>query len=107
MLQIVLRHRLPFKSVAKIFIRIYDLRPEFVGGTIHKLSKGIDSGDILYHALPSLTKINSPFEFTMNAVRAVQESIIKYIQSGKIFKLDSVKQEGNLLIRYSLTVIVH
>ena len=83
------------------FWALYDNKPEFVGGTIHKLSKGLDSGPILYHALPSLSKINSPFEFTMNAVKAVQESIIKYIQTGRIFKLNPIKQENNLLIRYS------
>lgn len=33
------------------FWALYDKKPQYVGATIHLLSKGIDSGPTLYHAL--------------------------------------------------------
>ena len=50
------------------FWAMYDNRPEYVGATIHKLSKGLDSGDIFFHCLPRINKNNNPFEFTMSVV---------------------------------------
>ena len=39
------------------FWALYDNNPHLVGTTIHLLSKGLDSGPILYHALSNI-KIN-------------------------------------------------
>ncbi|MBU6235887.1 MAG: methionyl-tRNA formyltransferase, partial [Alphaproteobacteria bacterium] len=61
------------------FWALYDNRPEYVGSTVHMLSKGLDSGAMLYHALPKLDGCANPFEFTMKAVDAVQKSVVERI----------------------------
>ena len=41
------------------FWAIYDKNPEMVGATIHYLSEGLDSGDILFNVFPKSEKVNS------------------------------------------------
>ncbi len=82
------------------FWALYDRKPEYVGATIHLLSKGLDSGPILYHALPRFTDDN-PFEFTMRAVEVAQTSLIKQILNTNIHRLEPRVQDKNLEIRYS------
>ena len=50
------------------FWALYDDNPHLVGATIHMLSKGLDSGPILYHALSNLK--TNPFEYTMSTVKS-------------------------------------
>tara|TARA_B100000780_G_C20970977_1_gene387670 strand:+ start:159 stop:722 length:564 start_codon:yes stop_codon:yes gene_type:complete len=40
------------------FWALYDGNPNMVGATIHKLTKGLDNGPILYHALSDIKKIH-------------------------------------------------
>ncbi len=54
------------------FWALYDDNPHLVGTTIHLLSKGLDSGPMLYHAMSNLK--TNPFEYTMSTI------------SNKIFK---------------------
>lgn len=82
------------------FWALYDDRPEYVGATVHLLSKGLDSGPILFHALPKLG-LENPFEFTMRSVDVVQRSLIKTIDNGTLRKYDPIPQEKELQIRYS------
>lgn len=82
------------------FWALYDNHPECVGATIHHLSKGLDSGDILYHALPKIGHCN-PFEFTMKAVEAAQSSLIERINNKIIFDMKPQKQNKLLEIRYT------
>ena len=37
--------------------------------TIHLISKGVDNGNILYHAMPN-NNITDPFEYTMSSVKS-------------------------------------
>ena len=46
------------------FWALYDNNPHLVGATIHLLTKGLDSGPILYHAMSEM-KID-PYEYTMS-----------------------------------------
>lgn len=82
------------------FWALYDNHPEYVGATIHHLSKGLDSGDILYHALPKIGHSN-PFEFTMNAVQAAQSSLLERINNKIIFDMKPQTQNKLLEIRYT------
>lgn len=82
------------------FWALYDLKPEYVGATIHLLSKGLDSGPILYHALPKFVDDN-PFEFTMRAVEVAQTSLVKQISNTNIYRLKPQAQDKTLEIRYS------
>jgi methionyl-tRNA formyltransferase len=79
---------------------LYDEKPEYVGATIHMLSKGLDSGDMLYHALPSL-KDEDPFLFTMKAVESAQISLIERIGSMELFEIVPIKQDKLSEIRYT------
>ncbi len=74
----------------------YDL----VGSTIHMLSKGLDSGAMLYHALPE-QKACDPFVLGMKAVRAAHKSLVQTISSGEIMTMKPVAQDKNLEISYT------
>ena len=81
------------------FWALYDNNPQLVGATIHTLSKGLDSGPILYHAM-SNNKTN-PFEYTMSAVKSAFHSIAKRIKDRSIFEIKSITQNKDHEIRYS------
>lgn len=82
------------------FWALYDNRPEYVGATIHMLSKGLDSGAMLYHALP-VFKQEDPFSFTMKAVEAAQQSLVERIANGQIFDFAPQVQDKALELRYT------
>ena len=82
------------------FWALYDNKPEYVGATVHLLSKGIDSGPILYHCLSSKTKYGT-FYYTMSTVKSAIKSVIKNIKNKKLLNLKANKQDKKLLIRYS------
>ena len=82
------------------FWALYDDRPELVGATIHLLSKGLDSGPMLYHAIPKLSDHN-PFEFTMFAVEAAQKSLIEHIGNQEIKNFSPKAQNKGYEIRYT------
>lgn len=88
-----------YRGSACNFWALYDNRPEYVGATIHMLSKGLDSGEILFHALPSYDK--NFFYYTMKAVRSAHIGLIKHLVNKDIFDFPRVKQERSLELRYS------
>ena len=81
------------------FWALYDGNPHLVGATIHYLSKGIDSGPIIYHAMSNLK--TNPFEYTMSTVKSAFHSIAERINDGSIFKIKSTNQDKSKEIRYS------
>ncbi|MDR1483028.1 MAG: hypothetical protein LBI74_10415 [Synergistaceae bacterium] len=82
------------------FWALYDSNIEYIGATIHKLSLGLDSGDILFHALPKVDTYE-PFDVGMHAVKSAIESLITRIKDGKIFGFLPVPQDKSLEIRYT------
>jgi folate-dependent phosphoribosylglycinamide formyltransferase PurN len=82
------------------FWALYDNNPKYVGATIHMLSVGLDSGPMLYHALPKLDNDN-PFEFTMRAVLAAQQSLVERIGDHQIKKFQQHPQDKKNEIRYT------
>ncbi len=82
------------------FWALYDERPEYVGATIHLLSKGLDSGEMLYHALPKFIDENL-FLFTMRAVEAAQVSLVERIGNRTLFEIEPVSQNKSLELRYT------
>jgi hypothetical protein len=82
------------------FWALYDNRPQYVGATIHLLSKGLDSGPMLYHALPKWNR-TSPFDFTMKAVHAAQESLVHRIANSELRDFAPVAQDKSCEIRYT------
>jgi hypothetical protein len=81
------------------FWALKDNNPHLVGATIHKLSEGLDSGDILYHAL-STHKIN-PYEYTMSTVKSAFYSLRDRINDKSIFNIEALPQNKQIELRYS------
>ncbi len=82
------------------FWAIYDGNPDLVGATIHLLSRGLDSGPMLFHALPKPAAID-PFLLGFHAVQAAHRALIESIKSGRLFSLKALPQNHDLEIRYS------
>jgi len=85
------------------FWALYDGRADLVGSTIHMLSKGLDSGGILFHALPKEAP-SSPFVLGMMAVRAAQTGLVNYLSSGEMDDMVPVVQTKELEFRYTRSV---
>jgi methionyl-tRNA formyltransferase len=85
------------------FWALYDGNPELVGATIHLLSKGLDSGDILFHAFSKAESVD-PFLLGMKAVKSAHTSLIENIKTGYINQLIPVKQNKDLQIRYTRNI---
>jgi len=81
------------------FWALFDNNPHLVGATIHLLSKGLDSGQILYHALSEIKE--DPFIYTMSAVKAAFESIAQKIENKTIFEHTPEIQDKSKEIKYS------
>jgi len=75
---------------------------DYVGSTIHMLSKGLDSGDMLFHALPSYEP--NPFNYTMKAVKAAHIGLINHIKNNSLNSLNKIKQNKDSEISYTKRV---
>tara|TARA_B110000459_G_C16612905_1_gene497144 strand:- start:2217 stop:3002 length:786 start_codon:yes stop_codon:yes gene_type:complete len=84
------------------FWAIHDENPQFVGSTIHLLSKGVDSGAILYHALPYQEE--DPYKFAMLACKAAFHSIVDNIKNETLFNYQPITQDLSKIIRYSKNI---
>lgn len=83
------------------FWALYDNNPGYVGATIHLLSKGLDSGDMLFHCLPELLEGDSSFDFTMRSVSVAHQGLLNAVENGTIFTLEPVKQDKSREVRYT------
>ena len=83
------------------FWAAYDGHPEYVGMTIHRLSAGVDAGDIL-EVVPAPDHPD-PFMRGMLAVRAGQDRLIEKIRDGSIWEAGT-PQDLTQTIRYSKRV---
>ena len=82
------------------FWALFDSNPHYVGATVHLLSKGLDSGDMLFHSFPDLESQN-PFEFTMSVVDNVQNQIVSLLDSGQLQTIEPLPQDKSVQIRYT------
>ena len=82
------------------FWAVKDKKPEFVGSTIHYLSKGLDSGKIISHCLPDYKQKNC-FKYTMSAVKSSHDRLKFLIKNNKLFQIKPKKQDRKYQIRYS------
>ena len=88
-----------YKGTDCNFWALFDNNPHLVGATIHLLSKGLDSGPILYHALSEIKE--DPFIYTMSAVKSAFESIAQKIENKTIFEHTPEIQDKSKEIKYS------
>jgi hypothetical protein len=81
------------------FWALNDNNYHLVGATIHLLSKGLDNGPILYHAVSE--RNSNLFDYSMLSVKSAILSIKEYIHSKKILKIKPTKVKKNLLLKYT------
>lgn len=80
------------------FWALYDDHPELVGATIHLLTKGLDSGPMLFHALPPVDAVDG-FLLGMKAVEAAHQGLLHAIREGTLARLEPVTQDKSQEIR--------
>lgn len=80
------------------FWALNDGRPHLVGSTIHYLSRGLDTGDVLMHALPQPRDYDS-FDLGMHAVRAGHMAILDLAARSEMPEAHA--QDATKLIRYA------
>ena len=84
------------------FWALYDSHPNYVGATVHYLTKGLDSGPMLFHSIPSFSG-QTPFEYSMSAVDKVQDDLVERIADDNL-PLHALEQRKDLEVRYSRNV---
>ena len=88
-----------YRGAACNFWALYDNNPHLVGATIHMLSKGLDNGPILYHAMSNIK--SNPFDYSMSTVKSAFHSLAERINDRSIFTIKPSNQEKSLEVRYS------
>lgn len=78
----------------------YDGRFDLVGATIHRLSKGLDTGNVLFHVLPAKKQENM-FLYTMSAARSATSALVEAARSGRLFDMEPSAQDRSLELRYT------
>jgi len=91
-----------YRGAACNFWAVYDGNADMVGSTIHRLSHGLDSGDILFHAMPARQAVD-PFLLGMLAVRAAHRGLLEAIRSKQLFSYVPTPQDKSQEIRYTRT----
>ena len=82
------------------FWAVQEGNPDYVGATIHLLSKGLDSGPMLFHALPKPQEI-APFLLGMQAVKAAHEGLLSHLKSETIFEIAPITQDKTQELKYT------
>ncbi len=81
-----------FRGSATNFWALQMRMPHLVGATIHRLTKGLDSGPILFHALPEVKEYD-PFDLGMAAVDAGICGMVEALDTGRINEYEPVAQD--------------
>ena len=89
-----------YRGSACNFWSLYDNKPNFVGATVHYLSRGLDDGPVIFHSTPDLIH-EDPFAFTMKAVKQAQIDLINYLMSKSYPVYPGISQDKKLELRYS------
>ena len=89
-----------YRGSATNFWALYDGRPQYVGATIHLLTAGLDSGPMLFHALPP-AEATEPFLLGMIAVRAAQQGLVQSLADGSLQTMVPVPQDHTRQLRYA------
>ncbi|PCJ84100.1 MAG: hypothetical protein COA57_09930 [Flavobacteriales bacterium] len=73
-----------------------------VGATIHMLSKGLDSGEMLFHALPDFEE--NLFDLGMRAVKSAHKGLVENLKTGNLSKFKRVQQDKSKELRYTRNI---
>ena len=77
----------------------YDGNFDLIGATVHLISESLDSGSILFHALPK--EEDCAFNLGMRSVAAAHKGLVNYIVNDEINQLFPIDQESFKEIRYT------
>jgi methionyl-tRNA formyltransferase len=88
-----------YKGSSCNFWAMYDYRPDLVGATVHMLSKGLDSGGILWKSGSPITP--HPFQYTMEAVAMAHRDIVWWVEHGALFDSTPRPQDKSKEKRYT------
>jgi hypothetical protein len=89
-----------YRGSSTNFWAMYDRRPELVGATIHRLTSGLDSGPILFHAFPEPQAVD-PFVYGMLSVRSAHDAVVDRLRAGTLLTNSSQVQDKSREIRYT------
>ena len=89
-----------YRGSSTNFWALFDQRPDYVGATIHMLSKGLDSGPMLFHAFPP-SRADDPFVMGMRSVKAAQEALTSRLVDGSIWSYAPITQDKSMELRYT------
>ena len=89
-----------YRGAACNFWALFDNNPQFVGATIHRLAKSLDTGSVIQHVRPEFTG-QSLFHFSMQAVATGQDALAALILNNKLQTVSPEPQDRKLEIRYS------
>lgn len=79
---------------------VYNEEPEYVGGTVHFVSPGIDDGDVVFQGRPDMTQNDNPNSLYVKVVKLgvdMMEQAIKDIQNDELKSARLVKK-GDLYL---------
>ncbi len=82
------------------FWALYDDNSDLVGGTIHLISKGLDSGPILYHAISDIR--DEIFTYSMSCVKSAIDSLVLKLKNQSLNLENTIDQNNNDQIRYTI-----
>jgi hypothetical protein len=89
-----------YRGTACNFWAAYDGKPEYIGATIHYLSKGLDSGPIISHVFPEAQK-EGRFITGMRSVKSAHLALADLIIRKRLLSLEPHVQDKKKQIRYS------
>lgn len=89
-----------YRGSACNFWALADDKPALVGSTIHLLTTGLDSGPILFHALPEPSVVDG-FMLGMLAVRAANVALSEALEQGRMSDMPAQEQDRGQQLRYS------
>lgn len=91
-----------YKGANCNFWALFDGNPHLVGTTVHLLTKSLDDGPILFHAMSKLK--TNPFEYTMSTLKSAFQSIAREIKFKNIMDINPVEQNKSKEIRLTRKV---
>ena len=89
-----------YRGSACNFWALFDNNPQFVGATIHRLAKSLDTGSVIQHVRPEFTG-QDLFHFSMQAVATGHDALAALILNNKLQSVVPEPQDQKLEIRYS------
>ena len=89
-----------YRGSACNFWALFDNNPQYVGATIHRLAKSIDTGSVIQHVRPEFTGQNL-FHFSMQAVATGHDALAALILNNQLHTVIPEPQDQQLEIRYS------